>query len=171
MPTCKHSVGSLFRCGDVTAEEARALHSRFYETKDKQLQDALIVKCATTECKRPSFGATIAKAPACKMYVPTDGNVSRTRVCLKAFCSILRIGQKRVRNLTKYFQTYGRLREERRGGSRPNATYDAKTDSVTFCNMSAIQVLSVEFVYNLLFAINYSVINDFAMKNGLLNLC
>lgn len=128
MPTCRHPESSVFRCSNITRDDAHRFHSRFYESADKQLQDALIVKCYGTSGKRLAYDTSVVKTPNAQMFVPTSGRP--VRVCLHAFCGILRIGLKRVRNLTTFFQRNGRLRGERRGGIRENAQYTEKTESV-----------------------------------------
>lgn len=112
----------------------RDFHKNFYSTREKNLQDAFIIKhlkITAAKRPRPSKRPTSTKKVSTNFYIRVSGTDSFfLRVCQQTFVDVLQISRKRVQHLARQFLNTGSMPVDKRGGARRNPLYEKKRASI-----------------------------------------
>lgn len=132
-PRCGHLTKS-YKCKKLTMKDIKEFHQNFYSTRDKNLQDAFIIKhvtVTTIKRARPTKHSTSIKKVSTNFYIRVSGTEKFClRVCQQTFVNVLQISRKRVQTLAKKFLITGRMPIDRRGGARPNPVYESRRTAI-----------------------------------------
>lgn len=136
MPTCGHGNKGHFQCQDLSRQDVRKIHQKFYEQPDHQWQNNFIIQHVSVVT--PKRICTPAGIPS-RRKVSThfslpkrrEDVVENVRVCRAAFLDILQVGRDRVNRVCKTFLTTGSAPVcETRGGDRRSHKYVNKREAV-----------------------------------------
>lgn len=127
---CKHNRGG-YKCPQITNADAISFANGFYSTTSKQLQDCFLLKyClgSIPQRKDRRFGGP-EQSIRIKYHIRrVNGEV--VKVCKKAFFSILKISEFRVKRVCKRHLKTGAIPKENRGGDTKTAKFMSRRLSV-----------------------------------------
>lgn len=123
--------------------DLQAFHASFYKYKDKETQDAFLLKCChaePTKRKRPKNQKHTEKKFQTKFIIYSKSTKIRARVCQKAFLQILGITKHRIQYVMRKYIETGEPVKEKRGGDHKSHLFIRKKEAV----MSFINLFHVE---------------------------
>lgn len=124
-------------------DDILAFHRAFYKHKEKETQDAFLIKCCTavsTKRKRPKNQKHKEKKFQTKFTVYSKSKKIRIPVCQKAFLNILHITKHRIQYVMRMFFETGEPVKEKRGGDYKSHLFRRKKEAVmTFINLFHVQ--------------------------------
>lgn len=133
-PDCHHR-GATYRCAELSMQDIRKIHERYYCKPDLQWKQNFIlqhvsVKTPKRKCVPENMDRRRNVSTEFVLPKQRDGITSNVRVCRAAFMSILQETKDRLNRLCqKYLQT-GVTPKETRGGDRRTVKYLPKRQSV-----------------------------------------
>lgn len=130
-PSCTHKKD--YKCSSLTMSDLQSFHARFYKYKDKQSQDAFIlkhIKGTSPRRRRPRMADGKKKEINTKYFIYSRSLKKMLRVCQITFLDILGIKRYRVDAISKKFLKEGLLPAENRGGDRKSHKYFEKKAAV-----------------------------------------
>ena len=116
--------------------DLNVFHSSFYKNKDKNSQDAFIlrhIKGSNTSRRRPRQGNRKEKELTTKYYVYSRSAKKPIRICQKSFINILDIKRYRVESISKKNLKEGLMPNENRVGDRKSQKYLGKKTAIIEC--------------------------------------
>lgn len=128
MPQCKRS-GNTFKCKNLSMQDVRRAHQKFYERPNRESQNNFILQHITVSSPTPSDSKKqlITKF---NISMRRDSKTENVRVCREAFLSILQVGRDRVHRLCEQFFKTDLAPLEKRGGDRRTEKYKEKKEAI-----------------------------------------
>lgn len=128
MPQCKRS-GNTFKCKNLSMQDVRRAHQKFYERPNRESQNNFILQHITVSSPKPSDSKKqlITKF---NISMRRDSKTENVRVCREAFLSILQVGRDRVHRLCEQFFKTDLAPLEKRGGDRRTEKYKEKKEAI-----------------------------------------
>lgn len=138
LPTCDHGEGSIYRCKELSLQDVRRIHQRYYKDASLEAKKNYILQHVTVtsvtrkrlknQCNRPREGKKVSTSFT--LPKQREGQVKQVRVCRAGFLHILQEGRDRVQRLCQRFLESGVTPPETRGGPRQIEKYSLKRESV-----------------------------------------
>lgn len=135
MPDCTHKENSGFRCSELSLQDVRRIHNKYYQDNDLNSKKNYILQHATVSSAKRSRlpgGGISRKKVSTTYHLPKqrEGKITNIKVCRAAFLRILQESRNRVQNLCQKYLEHGITPRETRGGARNIEKYQLKKQSV-----------------------------------------
>lgn len=135
MPNCQHKEKSGFKCAELSIQDVRKIHHKYYLNCDLTSKKNYIlqhVNVSTAKRSRLPQGIVSRKKVSTMFYLPKqrEGKTTNIKVCRAAFLRILQESRNRIQNLCQKYLEQGITPPETRGGARNLEKYEIKRQSV-----------------------------------------
>lgn len=135
-PTCKHGETSTYKCQELSMQDVRKIHQKYYKSaklEDKKnfiLQHTTVSSVSRRRPKLPISSKERHVSTCFTLPKQREGITKNVRVCRAAFIHILQESRDRLQRLCKNYLEQGVTPPETRGGARKVVEYDRKRQRV-----------------------------------------
>ncbi|XP_063219455.1 uncharacterized protein LOC134545805 [Bacillus rossius redtenbacheri] len=136
-PSCNHKAAEAYRCSEVTYQDVRRMHQRFYGHHDREGQQNFIlhhvVVCTPKRGRSRNRNSDFHRKKVSTKYLIPCLNGSHTvniQVCKKLFIQTLCVSGDRVQSLCRKFLQLDDVPVDKRGGDKISIRYSDKRQSV-----------------------------------------
>ena len=152
-PSCNHTATEVYQCREVSMQDVRRMHQKFYSNPNREAQQNFILHHVTVhkperERSRNNDGSDYRrKQISIKYFIPVlrgHNETEQVQICKKLFISTLCVGRDRVQALCRKFLKTGDVPKDQRGRDTRSQHYSDKKQSVkTF--IESLQVLEKHY--------------------------
>nr|CAD7401757.1 unnamed protein product [Timema poppensis] len=135
MPTCDHRGKSGYKCSQLSMQDIRKIHFKYYKDADLQSKKNFIlqhVSVSSAKRSRLPEGSNSRRKVSPTFFLPKQrqDNKENVKVCRSAFLTILQESRNRIQKLCHKYLELGITPPETRGGPRKQVIYEKKRDAV-----------------------------------------
>nr|CAD7199394.1 unnamed protein product [Timema douglasi] len=135
MPTCDHRGKSGYKFNQLSMQDIRKIHYKYYKDADLQSKKNFIlqhVSVSSAKWSRLPEGSNSRRKVSPTFFLPKQrqDNKENVKVCRSAFLTILQESRNRIQKLCHKYLELGITPPETRGGPRKQVIYEKKRDAV-----------------------------------------